>query len=336
MLSNRRSKPSRGLPLVPPAQPNEALGSWLFRVASKYDLNPERLLQRLNARLSPYPKFLSWSELDRKNIDLNALSTSLQCSSADLHAMTVGQYKRKRSMQAGVCSECLRQSISTFDWPVWSRHWFNPLVVACEQHGQWLTPIDISLVRQLRSPNKFRHFSEVLCDGASSNTDADDTHMSAVIWLQRYCTGRQPKEIPWVDKNGLEFVRAIALLSRSAARGFEYKEEIAGFLSSSTGHFYRATLPIELAERRIVLSSVANVMRFPTPGRKPPPELQAAKNQSLCLPMFAPKTRTLGSSNPRAAAEEKLCEKNGPILQIQNGKPKTLKLTLPLFDRLAS
>jgi hypothetical protein len=147
-LPPRRPRP---LPLIPPAETDEILSSWLSRSAALYRARPEALLEQVGV-IETSPATLGRQAMAG---DLERLAVAMRSSPTSLRRMSfAGQPHEALEFVAHkkpvwTCRRCAREFASRGLVQVMLRQWSVAVASSCRRCGDWLMPTRIYTARAI-------------------------------------------------------------------------------------------------------------------------------------------------------------------------------------------
>ena len=134
----------RRLPLAPPPLPDEAISSWIARIASRYDLSPYALAKHLLPREDGYGEMLRWIDVRSAAPLEAAFAAATRRSKAEFEARRlpglVGDPQKAWPRRASVwCPRCLIGSLKQFGEVYARREWGFGGYLICPKHKRLLT-----------------------------------------------------------------------------------------------------------------------------------------------------------------------------------------------------
>lgn len=215
------------LPVCPRPLPHEALRSWLSRVAAKYGLTAQQMLESLNAgSVAP----------DGIRLDLLRLAakTHLPVDALIGLADVRGDWILSDGAAAPVCLACLAADVRAGDSPHLRRLWQQAWYVVCSRHGARLQlaplyllfPVHRSRIT-LAGIQRLARFAGVAwnCgDGRSSTTDGGGASFAVRLTQQAVAgalAGISPPARTWGVLSAGEFLTVAHDLASWALTNFE-------------------------------------------------------------------------------------------------------------------
>jgi hypothetical protein len=139
------------LPIVARPLEDEAIGSWLSRLAACYSVPVQTLLIHLGLQRGGI-RNKNWLTLAGFSAtEMRMLAQSLRQSIHRLADMAPSAWCLPNQAQFGMCAHCVMEAFQAGRPLYWRRDWIDAVTVGCIKHGTWLTPVDADLF--LRSAN---------------------------------------------------------------------------------------------------------------------------------------------------------------------------------------
>ena len=139
----------RPLPFAPRPFPDEALGSWIGRLAARYRVGVAQLNAGygLGLEVSGPLAWLLPSPLSP--VSLSKLSCLTRMSGVAISALSVGA--APRLLGAPYCKRCVFLNPLEVESPYWKKSWLMPGASVCDVHGLPLVTLSASLARDTRN-----------------------------------------------------------------------------------------------------------------------------------------------------------------------------------------
>ena len=142
----------RPWPVAPRPFDEEAFGSWLGRIASRYQLSVTQAWE-IN-QLGAFPAltnagWILFTPLPESTLEVIAMLARLDTERL-ARIQTPSEWMKDRT-KLPYCFKCLVLNPADVAAPRWKRRWFDPDIKGCEEHGTDLELIPASIPRRARN-----------------------------------------------------------------------------------------------------------------------------------------------------------------------------------------
>ncbi|WP_308727100.1 TniQ family protein [Burkholderia cepacia] len=166
----------RPWPVAPRPFDEEAFGSWLGRIASRYALSISQLWETSQPGRFPALTNAGWilfAPLPEDTLKIFATLARVEIGHL-VRIQTPSDWMTDRA-QLPYCFRCLVVNPVDVTAPRWKQRWLDPDIKVCEEHGDDLEHIPASMPRQAKN-----------MDRLLSNISKYRRRRSEALWYRRY------------------------------------------------------------------------------------------------------------------------------------------------------
>jgi len=139
----------RQWPAAPQPFMDEALGSWLGRVAARYRISVARLAREQELLLGAAIGETGWMEMSPLDQDaIEQVAWLARVNVAELQRIQTPESWLIKRSRLSYCKECLFLNPFDVTAPRWLLEWLNPAASVCRVHGTPLLKVPASVFRQ--------------------------------------------------------------------------------------------------------------------------------------------------------------------------------------------
>ena len=149
--------PPRPWPVAPRPFAQEAMGSWLGRIAACYRMSVNQLIVQHSIEIDLEASNVSWLLLPRQPSQvLDHIAVLARIDVESLERLQIPLDWAARHDRIPYCDRCLVLNPLDVTAPYWLRRWLDPATRQCREHDE---PMHYAPITMLR---KCRNFSELL------------------------------------------------------------------------------------------------------------------------------------------------------------------------------
>jgi hypothetical protein len=154
----------------------------------------------------------------------------------------------------------------------------NPLVIVCDVHGTWLTPVATQALAGVRHSGHLETLAQALA--LQGRTEVEDICPRDALWLQELCFAPTVVRMPWGKSNSCDLIRIVDSVAREVIAASPWRPDYVVALPDERKNSVKCfafelekgmricvSLPTRLRHRQSMMAQVAHILRCPPEQR---------------------------------------------------------------------